>query len=650
MRWVARARLLALALLLSAAVAAPAAPRVVAIGDVHGTIEGLDAILREAALIDAAGAWVGGDAVLVQTGDFTDRGTRVRAVMDRLRALQPQASAAGGAVHVLLGNHEVMNLLLLFRDVNPGTYAEFAGPDSEERRQAALERRRARAAERAATEGTPAEAAPGDGFDEAAWLAAHPPGALEYAEAFGPDGEYGRWLRGLPASVRLEDSVFVHGGYSDEVEFGSPDEFNRALAEEIERFDDARRHLIDEDVILPSFAYPEIEVALAEEIREFAARLKTGETVRAPWAQETHRKQLLAMAESGRGWALREDSPLWFRGFARWSAEEGAPRVETLLDRFGARRFVVGHTVVSPPGMIRQRFGGGVYLIDTGMLASVYGGRPSALEIAGGLVRAVYPGGQRQVLWADVPPAAVALSLLRDGEVVSEEEVPRGVTRPLLLELASGDRRVRAILRYGVDERQGVRLRDGRRLPYLRDHWRNEVAAYGLARALGLAYVPPTVERRVGGREGSLQLWIEGALAAGGPEHSAASTPGRARALADMVVFDNLIQNIDRHGENVLEGPDGRIWWIDHTRSFSRDPRLPAPERIATVSRPLWERLRAISDDEIRAAVEGSLGRFEVRALLERRQRLVEHVESLIRERGEESVVVPVPGDEADAA
>jgi len=323
--------------------------------------------------------------------------------MDRLRALQDQARAAGGAVHVLLGNHETMNLLRLYRDVNPAAYAEFAGPGSEERRRQALERSRDRAA--------------AGELDEAAWLEAHPPGWLEYAESLGPEGEYGRWLRSLPASVRVGDTVFVHGGFSDEVDLGSPDDLNRALSEEIGRFDDARRHLIREGVLLPELDFPQIELAVAEEIGRFVpggrrARLRSGTSRRSELQRERHRQALLAMAESGRGWALRTDSPLWFRGFASWSAEEGAPRVAALLQRFGARRFVAGHSVVQPAGSIRQRFDGRVFLIDTGMLESVYGGRPSALVIEGGLVRSLYPGGEEEVLWGDVPAADVAAKLL----------------------------------------------------------------------------------------------------------------------------------------------------------------------------------------------------------------------------------------------
>jgi len=44
-----------------------------------------------------------------------------------------------------------------------------------------------------------------------AWMAAHPPGAIEYVEAIGPKERYGKWLRSRPAAVRVGDTVFVHG-------------------------------------------------------------------------------------------------------------------------------------------------------------------------------------------------------------------------------------------------------------------------------------------------------------------------------------------------------------------------------------------------------------------------------------------------------
>ena len=76
--------------------------------------------------------------------------------------------------------------------------------------------------------------------------------------------------------------------------------------------------------------------------------------------------------------------------------EATTERVAELLETYGARRFVVGHSVQKRE--IQPRFGGRVLLIDTGMLASVYGGRPSALEIAGGRFTAIYEEGERRSL------------------------------------------------------------------------------------------------------------------------------------------------------------------------------------------------------------------------------------------------------------
>ena len=132
------AQSLTLILVVFAALAAPSAAvagdRIVAVGDVHGSYDGLVSILQRAELIDADNHWVGGNATLVQTGDLFDRGLQIREVLDLLMGLQEEAEAAGGKVVVLLGNHEGMNLTGFFRDVNPDVYASFADAKSEKRR------------------------------------------------------------------------------------------------------------------------------------------------------------------------------------------------------------------------------------------------------------------------------------------------------------------------------------------------------------------------------------------------------------------------------------------------------------------------------------------------------------------------------------
>lgn len=128
----------ALALLLLAGSFADTAPRsgsrwewesidrIVAVGDVHGRYDQLVSILQGTGLVDSKLAWTGGKDHLVLCGDLVDRGSEDREVLDLVRRLQKEAESAGGRVHALLGNHEVMNLTRDHRYVTDGGYAAFA--------------------------------------------------------------------------------------------------------------------------------------------------------------------------------------------------------------------------------------------------------------------------------------------------------------------------------------------------------------------------------------------------------------------------------------------------------------------------------------------------------------------------------------------
>ena len=59
--------------------------------------------------------WTGGDTVVVQLGDILDRGDAEIATLMLLRQLGRQALEQGGAVHILNGNHESLNVCGDFR-------------------------------------------------------------------------------------------------------------------------------------------------------------------------------------------------------------------------------------------------------------------------------------------------------------------------------------------------------------------------------------------------------------------------------------------------------------------------------------------------------------------------------------------------------
>lgn len=142
-------------------------PRLVGIGDLHADLPTALKVLQLAELVDAEGRWSGGDAVLVQTGDQTDRGPDSLEVIELLMRLQAEAEASGGRVQPLLGNHEVMNLMGDLRYVSPEDVQDFGS-------------------------------------------------AAKRAEAFSAQGELGKWLRSLPMVAVEQGVVFVHGGVTEQ--------------------------------------------------------------------------------------------------------------------------------------------------------------------------------------------------------------------------------------------------------------------------------------------------------------------------------------------------------------------------------------------------------------------------------------------------
>jgi len=103
----------------------PQPKRVVAIGDLHGDLAAARSALRTAGVIDDKDTWIGNDTVVVQTGDVLDRGEDEQAILDLIFKLEDEAKAAGGAVVMLLGNHELMNAAGDFRYVTPGAMHDF---------------------------------------------------------------------------------------------------------------------------------------------------------------------------------------------------------------------------------------------------------------------------------------------------------------------------------------------------------------------------------------------------------------------------------------------------------------------------------------------------------------------------------------------
>jgi hypothetical protein len=259
--------------------------RIVAIGDVHGDAAKFLRCLRMAGVVDTNGQWIAGDTHLVQTGDVMGRGRATRRVLDTLMALEPQAARAGGRVHMLLGNHEARVL----------AGQRWAVPDAD--------------------------------------MEAYG-GREVFIESFAPNGRYGRWLLARHAIVRINDTLFMHGGLSAAYT-------NRPLKE--------------------------LNAAIRAELR----------------------------AGRSDGPAGDDEGPLWYRGLAEDPEAEVALALAPALRAHDARRVVIGHTVTA--GGVAVRAGGRVLMIDVGMSDYHVGRPPACLLLEGGRAFAVTEAGRKEL-------------------------------------------------------------------------------------------------------------------------------------------------------------------------------------------------------------------------------------------------------------
>ena len=228
---------------------------------------------------------------------------------------------------------------------------------------------------------------------------------------------------------------------------------------------------------------------------------------------------------------------------------------------------------------------------------------------------------------------ASILEFLRTADVVSERDIGVGINQSKRLLLEKDGVRAHAIFREADRREDSARIK-GKRYRLFADSYLFEPAAYELAKILELRSIPPVVVRNVGRRQGSAQIWLENTLDEKGDDFQPPSPLAWVQQMWDMFFFDNLIYNIDRNAGNVLVSADYTLWMIDHTRAFQFKNEL-LDEHVTKMRRRTWERLVALTEDELRRRLSGYLTPVEFGSLWKRRRLFIEHVNRLVEERGE---------------
>lgn len=143
--------------------------KMLVISDIEGEFDAFKKLLLVNNIIDQKFNWTFGNGHLILTGDFFDRGIRVTETLWLIYSLEEKAKAAGGYVHFVLGNHEIMNLNNDLRYVHP-KYMQSAKLMNE-----------------------------------------------NYLSLYGENSELGRWLRTKNITEKVGNVLFMHAGISSYV-------------------------------------------------------------------------------------------------------------------------------------------------------------------------------------------------------------------------------------------------------------------------------------------------------------------------------------------------------------------------------------------------------------------------------------------------
>ena len=222
-------------------------------------------------------------------------------------------------------------------------------------------------------------------------------------------------------------------------------------------------------------------------------------------------------------------------------------------------------------------------------------------------------------------------AFLLEAEVVEDKALGEGITDPRRIVLKKDGVTARALFKT-IDRDEYEPSFTSRVEMHFTDKYVYEYAAYRLDRYLGLNIVPVTVLREIDGLEGSAQFWIEDAMKLQEAMDQKLEPKRPAyfvRCMQYMQVLDALIYNIDRNPANILvTQADGGFHAIDHSRAFRDDKELPWYGRNWGEPLPdaMKEKIRSLDRKTIERLSAGRLTSKQVRAVLERRDLLLEEL------------------------
>ncbi|HVP90496.1 MAG TPA: metallophosphoesterase [Terriglobales bacterium] len=585
--------------------------RIVAVGDLHGDFDNFVTILKasKVGLVDERLHWTGGRTHLVQIGDVLDRGDKARDIFDFLMRLEKEAAAAGGMVHVLLGNHEESTITGIALNYPQYVFVDqfYAFlPDDFKKARAKQYLSGLPAAERARLGPGGPDFAKDAGY-RAFWekiletskrVRGMDEAGQAYTENF--NHTYGKWLLTKNVVIKINDVVFAHAGVNRQFSTWKLKDLNDAFRLELGMF---------------ALRGPNSRVLM----QEFRPKL-----------------------------VYNSEGPLWLRQMENTISQEDMDRI---LANLKATKMVIGHNFmamgetrspIAPAGDIIPLFHGKLWMIDTGIGFTLYGGRLYALIINGGTLdhytdaeeaAPPAPGGSPT---ANGPGAADEVErFLQTATPAFVIPGEAGRTDPWKVRLEAGGAKHWAQFKYI----------DRRRPDPLADSYEYELAAYALDKALGLGLIPPLIERTINGYPGSLQIFVEDAFsetARKGQGLPIGDPEAFERTMADLRVFINLVADTcgpERERDILIQRNTERVWAVDFSRAFAPVTETVPGCEIQRCSRAFYRKLVDWDKAGVRRLVAPYLNEEEVRALEARVGSILRAIRTQVEARGEAAVL-----------
>jgi hypothetical protein len=232
---------------------------------------------------------------------------------------------------------------------------------------------------------------------------------------------------------------------------------------------------------------------------------------------------------------------------------------------------------------------------------------------------------------------------LLKAKVVGSHQTSKGITSPWRLTLSDGKLTHDAAFQ-SVDQRKAsAEMADGSREFGFRDSYDYNIAAYELAKLLGLGdMVPVTVERSWGGNRGSLSWWLPAKWDEEDRVKRKLEPPdvnAWNKQLNRMFVFSQLVYDTDVNQTNMLISEDWKLWRIDFSRAFRTHRKLENPATLSMCDRQLLEKLRQLDGAQVLEKTKPHLSKTEVKAIMARRDLIVAFFEKRIAEKGENAAL-----------